>query len=109
MRLIDCHARFFFRVDCHRRRCKSGAIFKIPHGLANALYLPYVIEFNKKADSKRYADIARMLGLSGSTDDQLVDTLTDLLRRLNKALNLPLTLPAKMILTKRFRFNLNAS
>ncbi|MEF7439808.1 iron-containing alcohol dehydrogenase [Paenibacillus lautus] len=66
--------------------------FKIPYGLANALYLPYVIDFNKKANSKRYADIARTLCLNGNTDDQLVDSLTDLLRSLNKTLNLPLTL-----------------
>jgi alcohol dehydrogenase class IV len=33
-----------------------------------------------------------LLGLSGNTEDELVDSLTDLLRRLNKSLNLPLTL-----------------
>nr|WP_246026162.1 iron-containing alcohol dehydrogenase [Peribacillus cavernae] len=76
----------------HSLSHKSGAIFKIPHGVANALYLPYVIDYNKKADSSRYADIARMLGLNGSTDNELIDSLTDLIRRLNKSLNLPLTL-----------------
>jgi alcohol dehydrogenase class IV len=76
----------------HSLSHKSGAIFKIPHGTANALYLPYVIEYNKKADSSRYADIARMLGLNGNTDDELTDSLTDLIRSLNKNLGLPLTL-----------------
>ncbi|PLT31946.1 iron-containing alcohol dehydrogenase [Bacillus sp. V5-8f] len=76
----------------HSLSHKSGAIFKIPHGTANALYLPYVIDYNRKAESSRYADIARMLGLDGSTDDELIDSLTELIRRLNKSLSLPLTL-----------------
>jgi alcohol dehydrogenase class IV len=76
----------------HSLSHKSGAIFNIPHGLANALYLPYVIDFNKKADGSRYADIARMLGLTGNTEEALIDSLTGLLQRLNKALNLPLSL-----------------
>ncbi|MDQ0217749.1 iron-containing alcohol dehydrogenase [Peribacillus cavernae] len=76
----------------HSLSHKSGAIFKIPHGLANALYLPYVIDFNKKEDGSRYADISRMLGLNGSTENELIDSLTGLLRHLNKTLNLPLTL-----------------
>ncbi|MGE7307789.1 iron-containing alcohol dehydrogenase [Priestia megaterium] len=76
----------------HSLSHKSGAIFNIPHGLANALYLPYVIDFNKKADGSRFADIAKMLDLSGNTEDELIDSLTDLLRRLNKSLNLPLSL-----------------
>ncbi|MBJ7949936.1 MULTISPECIES: iron-containing alcohol dehydrogenase [Bacillus cereus group] len=76
----------------HSLAHKSGAIFNIPHGCANAIYLPYVIDFNKKVDGSRYADIARMLGLTGSTEDELIDSLTDLIRRLNKALGLPLTL-----------------
>ncbi|RFU63110.1 iron-containing alcohol dehydrogenase [Peribacillus glennii] len=76
----------------HSLSHKSGAIFKIPHGTANALYLPYVIDYNRKSESSRYADIARMLGLDGSTDDELIDSLTELIRRLNKSLNLPLTL-----------------
>ncbi|TWI59264.1 iron-containing alcohol dehydrogenase [Halalkalibacter nanhaiisediminis] len=76
----------------HSLAHKSGAIFGIPHGLANALYLPYVIDFNKKADTSRFADIARMLGLAGNTDDELIDSLTELLINLNKAMDIPVTL-----------------
>nr|WP_304219771.1 hypothetical protein [Fredinandcohnia onubensis] len=36
--------------------------------------------------------MARMLGLNGNTDDELIDSLTDLLRRLNKSLNQPFKL-----------------
>ena len=37
----------------------------ITHGLANAMYLPYVIAYNAKADgvAERYADIARTMGV----------------------------------------------
>ncbi|MGZ7148858.1 iron-containing alcohol dehydrogenase [Bacillus sp. BC08] len=76
----------------HSLAHKSGAIFHIPHGMANALYLPYVIDFNKKAAGSRFADIARVLGLTGNTEDELIDSLTDLIRQFNKDMNLPLTL-----------------
>ncbi|MDQ0242502.1 alcohol dehydrogenase class IV [Bacillus fengqiuensis] len=91
----------------HSLAHKSGAIFHIPHGLANALYLPYVIDFNKKADSSRFADIARMLGLVGNTEDELIDSLTDLIRRLNKAMDIPLTLKEFGVDEKEFEKHLD--
>ena len=39
-----------------------GGIFGVPHGVANSLLLPYVMEFNLIADLERYADIADALG-----------------------------------------------
>ncbi|MFC2137129.1 iron-containing alcohol dehydrogenase [Bacteroidota bacterium] len=39
-----------------------GSEFNIPHGLSNALLLPYVMEFNLEADIKRYAKIALTMG-----------------------------------------------
>uniref|UniRef100_UPI003144D53B iron-containing alcohol dehydrogenase n=1 Tax=Peribacillus sp. TH16 TaxID=2798482 RepID=UPI003144D53B len=91
----------------HSLAHKSGAIFEIPHGTANALYLPYVIDYNRKVESLRYADIARMLGLTGNTDDELIDSLTDLIRRLNKSLNLPLTLKEFGVGEAEFEKHLN--
>ncbi|MDR3596608.1 NADPH-dependent butanol dehydrogenase [Clostridium sp.] len=76
----------------HSMAHKTGAVFHIPHGCANAIYLPYVIDFNKKAASDRYAKIAKRLGLSGKTDDELVDSLTDLIKELNKKMSIPCTL-----------------
>ena len=46
----------------HSMAPKTGAAFStghIPHGCANAIYLPYVIQFNAKNAEARYADIAR--------------------------------------------------
>jgi alcohol dehydrogenase class IV len=76
----------------HSMAHKTGAVFHIPHGCANAIYLPYVIDFNKKAASDRYAKIAKRLGLGGTTDDELVDSLTNLIQELNKKMSIPCTL-----------------
>lgn len=39
-----------------------GSQFHLPHGLSNALLLPYVMEFNIPAAPHRYADVAIALG-----------------------------------------------
>lgn len=76
----------------HSMAHKTGKIFNIPHGCANAIYLPYVIEFNKKTAGRAYADIAKRLGLSGSTNDELVDSLVKMVKELNAKMNIPQTL-----------------
>lgn len=40
-----------------------GAIFDIPHGVANALLLPVVMEFNASAALDKYVDIAKAMGV----------------------------------------------
>lgn len=76
----------------HSMAHKTGAVFHIPHGCANAIYLPYVIDYNKKVCMDRYADISRMLGLLGKTDEELVESLIDLIHELNKAMDIPSSL-----------------
>ena len=46
-----------------------GSMFHLPHGLSNALLLPYVMEFNMPAAPGRYAGVARALGCSNGKDD----------------------------------------
>ena len=41
-----------------------GGAYHIPHGLANALALPDVMEYNLEAQPERYADVALALGVS---------------------------------------------
>ncbi|HEV2483340.1 MAG TPA: iron-containing alcohol dehydrogenase [Puia sp.] len=41
-----------------------GSSFHLPHGLSNALLLPYVMEFNLPAAPERYAAVAQALGCS---------------------------------------------
>ncbi len=76
----------------HSMAHKTGAVFGIPHGCANAIYLPYVLKFNSKACGDRYAKIAKNLGLAGNTTEELVDSLCKEVRDMNKKLNIPLTL-----------------
>ncbi|MEF9951091.1 MAG: iron-containing alcohol dehydrogenase [Clostridium sp.] len=76
----------------HSMAHKTGAVFHIPHGCANAIYLPYVIDFNKKACMDRYAAISRRLGLAGNSEEELVDSLTTLIKDFNKKLEIPQTL-----------------
>jgi alcohol dehydrogenase class IV len=92
----------------HSMAHKTGAVFHIPHGCANAIYLPYVIDYNKKACGERYAEIARTLGLSGNTQDELVDALTDMIKEMNKAMNIPSTLKEYGITEEDFKANIDA-
>ena len=46
-----------------------GSSFHLPHGLSNALLLPYVMEFNLPAAPARYAGVARALGCDAGKDD----------------------------------------
>ncbi|MDR1951900.1 MAG: iron-containing alcohol dehydrogenase [Elusimicrobiota bacterium] len=76
----------------HSMAHKTGAVYHIPHGCANAIYLPYVIEYNAKNAEKRYADIARALQLKGSTDAELVKSYIQAIKDLNKKFQIPLSL-----------------
>lgn len=83
----------------HSMAHKTGAAFNqgfmadkhIPHGCANAIYLPYVIRYNAHdlRASARYADIARMLGLSGNSDKSLIENLCKLIDDMNTAMDIP--------------------
>ena len=80
----------------HSMAHKTGAAFStghIPHGCANAIYLPYVIKFNAKDQTakERYAAIARYVGIKGS-DSECVDKLCKKIDEYNVKLNIPKTL-----------------
>ena len=42
-----------------------GALYDTPHGVANAIILPTVMEYNAPATGEKYRDIARAMGVSG--------------------------------------------
>jgi alcohol dehydrogenase class IV len=88
----------------HSMAHKTGAAFStghIPHGCANAIYLPYVIKFNAKSAEKRYADIARSLGITG-TDAEAVKGLCDKIDEYNVKFSIPKTLKEFGINEKEF-------
>lgn len=91
----------------HSMAHKTGAVFHIPHGCANAIFLPYVIDFNKKACGNRYAAIARNLGLVGNNDNELVDSLTAMIQDMNKKMEIPLTLKEYGVTEEEFKANVD--
>ncbi len=76
----------------HSMAHKTGDIFKLPHGLANAIYLTYAIEYNSKTAPKKYAEIAKQLGLKGSTELELSNSLVALIKTMRINLNVPASL-----------------
>ena len=81
----------------HSMAHKTGAAFStghIPHGCANAIYLPYVIKYNAKdaVAAKRYAEIARRMGLPGASEKALINSLVEKIDDFNVKLNIPKTL-----------------
>lgn len=72
----------------HSMAHQIGVQCGISHGCCNAILLPYVVEFNSKVSEKDFADLARMLGLPGNTDKQLVASFVDSIKDLNKRLNI---------------------
>ncbi len=81
----------------HSMAHKTGAAYStghIPHGCANAIYLPYVIQYNAqdKTAKARYGDIARFIGIDGSDDDALVAALCKKIDDYNTDLHIPHTL-----------------
>lgn len=91
----------------HSMAHKTGAVFHIPHGCANAIFLPYVIDFNKKVCGSRYAEIAKSLGLQGNSEDELIDELTNMIKEMNKKMNIPLTMEEYGIEEEDFNANLD--
>ena len=55
-----------------------GSSFHLPHGLSNALLLPYIMEFNLPAARDRYTGVARALGVT--TAEEGVKYIKDLIR-----------------------------
>lgn len=89
----------------HSMAHKTGAAFStghIPHGCANAIYLPFVIKYNAKTAAYRYADIARTVGITGSDEVDLTKKLCDKIDEFNKQLGIPKTLKEFGIVEEEF-------
>ncbi len=96
----------------HSMAHKTGAAFStghIPHGEANAIYLPYVIKYNAKDEvaAQRYANIAKFVGLEGNTTEELIQALRDKIDAYNVTLNIPKTLKDFGIVEDEFKEKLS--
>lgn len=92
----------------HSMAHKTGKIFKVPHGCANAIYLPLAIEFNAQTAPEKYADIAKRLGLSGQTTEDQVKSLIEFVEELNKIMGIPSTLQEFGVEETLFEKNLDS-
>jgi len=72
---------------------KLGGIYGVPHGLANAITLPYVLDFNKDAPlaRERLAKLAVVIGAGkdGEAQDVLAQRFIDRVRELNRGVGIP--------------------
>ena len=50
-----------------------GALYDTPHGVANAILLPTVMEYNAEATGEKYRDIAKAMGVEGVDEMSLED------------------------------------
>ncbi len=69
-----------------------GALYDTPHGVANAILLPTVMEYNAPATGEKYRDIAKAMGVKGVDDMSLEDArkaAIDAVRQLSKDVGIP--------------------
>ena len=70
-----------------------GSMFHLPHGLSNALLLPYVMEYNIPASTNKYADVAIALGCQRGVDEtETACAGVEKIKELIKACGIPSTL-----------------
>ncbi|MDY5022271.1 MAG: 1-propanol dehydrogenase PduQ [Blautia sp.] len=108
MHVASCLAGLSFNTAglgiTHSMAHQLGAMFHIPHGRANAMLLPHIIEFNaninKRSRSqkeylpavKRYANISNLLGLSNYNKVMSVRSLVNWIQFMLKEMNIPFTI-----------------
>lgn len=70
-----------------------GAFYDTPHGVANALLLPYVLEYNAESPAKpKFKGIAKAMGVKHAkkmTDDEAVKAAIDAIRELSVSIGIP--------------------
>ena len=105
----------------HSLAHKLGGEFHIPHGRANAILLPHVIRYNAAKPKKfaafpnykefiadqKYAQIAKAIGLQGSSTEEYVNSLAAAVEKLSEALGIPKTISDCGINEKTFNEHLD--
>lgn len=71
-----------------------GAIFDIPHGVANAVLLPTIMEYNKTAAIKKYVEIAKAMKVykEGMSNEDAADAAVAAVKALSIKVGIPQTL-----------------
>ena len=66
-----------------------GALYDTPHGIANAIILPTVMEYNAEATGEKYRDIAKAMGVEGTenmSQEEYRKAAVDAVKQLSKML-----------------------
>ena len=107
---------------CHSMAHKLGAMYNIPHGVANALLIRQIIKFNavdkptkqaifpqyKYPNAKtKYGQVADELGLGGKNDDEKVERLIKAVDDLMSEINLPKSIREFGVKEDEFKANLD--
>lgn len=69
-----------------------GAVYDTPHGVANAILLPTVMEYNAPATGEKYRDIAKAMGVEGTekmTQQEYRQAAVDAVRQLSQDVGIP--------------------
>jgi len=93
-----------------------GGLYDTPHGVANAVLLPFVMEFNLEAAEAKYARVAAQAGIESSGEKEAAARLILKVQVLSRELRIPkfkdLGIPEKdfkLIAQKSFENNSNPS
>ena len=74
-----------------------GALYDTPHGIANAIILPTVMEYNAEATGEKYREIARAMGVAGvdsMTQEEYRKAAIDAVKKLSADVGIPADLKA---------------
>lgn len=69
-----------------------GALYDTPHGVANAIILPTVMEYNAPATGEKYREIARAMGVKGvdgMSQEEYRKAAIDAVKQLSKDVGIP--------------------
>ena len=82
----------FSRSDVASVHCLAealGGMYDLPHGVCNAVLLPFVMEYNMSYCEEKYARIARAMGLSYDTEKEGAANAVKAVKRLAQDVSLP--------------------
>lgn len=89
--------------NVHAMSHPVSAYFNVPHGVANAILLPTVVEYNALADDGKYLKIYNYIsGIPAKQEKFTPSMLTDLLRELNEKLGIPASLSGVGVTEDKF-------
>jgi len=75
----------------HAMAHQLGGFYDLPHGVCNAILLPYVQEFNAKASANRLKKVASIMGIdvSNMTDEEGANACINAIKDLSKSIGIP--------------------